>query len=172
MKFKGFLILLLDLALGILKPLLWVYLIYSVNSSVIEERYNSKVNMGFVMSAAEERADSYNNLRLFTDVSIGFIVFFVLAIWIIVLVLMHNKMVIPAGILSVIFLSIVGGILLLTVYRKELLKKEAAKKAANKVESPKPEIKKVEPDNSCPYCDRVLEKDVIICPYCGAHRHK
>lgn len=169
MKFKGFLIVLLDVAIGIIKPLLWISLIAFVGKNQIENEYESSIKMGFIENAIERRTEELNNLNLFVNVFTWVVIIFAIIMGVLMLILMKNKIIIPAGILSILFLSIIGGVLILTVYRKGVKKNEPVKP-----EAPKPqEAKKiVDVDNVCPYCDQRIDKNASVCPYCGGQRNK
>ena len=169
MKFKGFLIVLLDVAIGIIKPLLWISLIAFVGKNQIESEYESSIKMGFIENAIERRTEELNNLNLFVNVFTWVVIIIAIIMGVLMLILMKNKIIIPAGILSILFLSIIGGVLILTVYRKGIKKNEPVKP-----EAPKPqEAKKiVDVDNVCPYCDQRIDKNASVCPYCGGQRNK
>ena len=168
MKLKGTLIALLDIIIGILKPLFWIFVIKEIGKNYIESEYEQKLKMHFA-DAIEYRADALNTLNTIINVLTVLVIVIAVIMGIIVIVLMKSKITIPAGVISILFLSIIGGVLILTVYRKEVKKHEPVKPVENRT----PETKKiVEPDNVCPYCDQVISKTAAVCPYCGGTRKK
>ena len=166
----------LSLLLGALKHFLFISLIYTIRRAMIDASYNnfgSSSSDPFFSSSSEEfwanehasEIAMLNTVTIALAITLGIVL---LGAWIAVTIVLIRNNAIVAGIVSIIFVSVIGGILMLTVVRKKI-----AEKNPKPVTSPNTNTNFVKPASpskpSCAYCDRELPKNVIICPYCGAH---
>ena len=157
---KKVLVLLLDLIFAFIKPFLLIFMIYSIQKASIDS-YNEFVRKADSPMFKEK---SYDSLNITTGVLITISIIIILVMWIAIISMIKNDRIIPAGILSIIFLSVIAGILILTLFKKEVI---------NDINEIKTTFKEnVDNDNRCPYCEQVLSKTDLFCPYCGAKRGK
>ena len=159
---KKFLILLLDLLFGFIKPAFFILLIYGIQKASIDT-YNDFAAEAGNSSMFKER--SYDSLNIFLGVSITIFLIIILVMWLIIASMVRNNRFIPAGILSIIFLSVIVGILILSVFRKDLSDDTTNAEAV-------PPSNQNKENNKCLYCEQILSKTDLFCPYCGAKRVK
>lgn len=183
---KKYLLLGLSLIVAIVKNGLFILFQYLVISLGIDATYKSHINSSSSTSFGSEFINGYyyeNNQKWLEDrnsqldglilyiivISI-FIGLVVLTVWTVTLILTLTKKEVPAGVLTIIFLSIVIGIIMLvTRERKPVTTVKNTPAPAPKTVSQKPEIK---PKYQCDYCDRILDKFYVKCPHCGGDLKK
>ena len=165
----------LSLLLGALKHFLFISLIYTIRMAMINASYKSMSSSSdpFFSSSSEEfwaneRASEIAMLNTVTTalaITLGVVL---LGAWIAVTIVLLRNNAIVAGIVSIVFVSVIGGILMLTVVRKKIAEKNP--KHVTSTNTNTNFVKPASPSKpSCAYCDRELPKNAIICPYCGAH---
>lgn len=183
---KKFLLLGLSLLVAVFRTGLFIFLQYTIISFGINATYESKTKPSTYSSAfdseffqsstikrsselLEERNSALNALSSYIiaiSIVMGLVI---ISIWIVTLILTLTKKEIPASILTIIFLSVIIGIIMLVTR-----KKRPALQTNNKPSTPVTNTQKVEskPKYQCDYCDRILDKFYAKCPYCGGDLKK
>ena len=164
----------LSLFLGTLKHGLFIFIIYIIRKAMISssEKFASSSSSDpfFNQSSSEFWANEYAEemamLNQFTTIMIIMSAIVLLGAWIAMNIVLFRKNAVAAGIISIVFISVVGGILMLTVVRKKIAADNPKPATPNNMNFVKP----TNPSKPCcAYCDRELPKSTIVCPYCGAH---
>lgn len=162
-------LLILSFVVGVVKIIFGNIAIYGMGKAIIDLEYKNNIenqtNSYFVTRDenfwAENRNSELTTLNFTIATFVIFAVIVFLAVWLVTLILSIKKADIPAGILTIIFISIVIGIIMLVTRRRN------NNVVQTEQEKPKPQPQPSKPVLQCAYCDRKIDKLVSVCPYCG-----
>ena len=167
-------LLILSFVVGVVKIIFGNMAIYGMGKSIIDLEYKNNIenqtNSYFVTRDenfwAEKRNSELTTLNFTIATFVIFAVIVFLAVWLVTLILSIKKADIPAGILTIIFISIVIGIIMLVTKRRDTNNVVQTEQEKPKPQ-PQPQVQPSKPVLQCAYCDRKIDKLVSVCPYCG-----